>query len=393
MSQFHERGKVRNVLIIHSSYRSSRPSGENLTVASIAKVIESTGRQVRIWGSSTDDLVASRARRVRLGVEMLLGGRDITAFREAVSWADSVQIHNAFPVLGLAEISELLRSGKPVVRVTHNFRMSCLAGTHSRVGGKCFKCAPRSYGSGIRHGCYNDSKLASALVARVSSALDSLWASPQTRFVAISEFMRDYLIDVGFAKNRIEVIPNFVSERPLVASEAAEAVFVGRLSAEKGVEVLLETWRLNPNLPRLNVIGIGPLSDQVLQASEVDSRIKFFGHLDSGEVEAACSASRVLIAPAVWAEPFGRVVAEAYARGQFVVCTREGGMAEMVLHQDAGAYCEPTSESIAETVLMSLDIPFQRTQESALQLWSSRYSPTAGYDAWDSFYSWRLHHA
>jgi glycosyltransferase involved in cell wall biosynthesis len=116
-----------------------------------------------------------------------------------------------------------------------------------------------------------------------------------------------------------------------VAADAKthDVVFVGRLSAEKGVPLVLDLARARPQL-RFALIGSGPLEDEVRGAAATLDNVDVLGLLSNREVLDVMASSRVVAVPAAWSEPFGRVAAEALSVGTPPVVSARGGLPEVV---------------------------------------------------------------
>jgi glycosyltransferase involved in cell wall biosynthesis len=93
------------------------------------------------------------------------------------------------------------------------------------------------------------------------------WDKP-TVYVALTAFARDMFIEAGLPPDKLVVKPNFVDPDPGAGTGSGDyAVFVGRLSVEKGVQTLLSAWRVAGPQVRLLIIGDGPLASTVAAAT------------------------------------------------------------------------------------------------------------------------------
>lgn len=174
------------------------------------------------------------------------------------------------------------------------------------------------------------------------------------RVVAVSEALRDRLVDLGIAPERIVVQHNGVDgqrfslrdrgavrEQLGVPTERPMICCVGRLSHEKGVDVLLEAMgRLAAAGRRdvdLRLIGGGD-EEAALRARVgqlgIEQQVHFHGMRPHDEIPAWISASDVLCLPSR-REGCPNVVLEALASGRPVVASRVGGVPELI-HGDNG---------------------------------------------------------
>jgi glycosyltransferase involved in cell wall biosynthesis len=153
------------------------------------------------------------------------------------------------------------------------------------------------------------------------------WYRHVRLFLALNEFTRGQYIRGGFPAHKIRVKPNFVAdpgprERPPSASRTV--LFVGRLSREKGLEVLLDAWRtVGDEQFELVVVGDGPLRVELERASP--RNVRFMGQVPPSEVEQLMLRSRALVFPSIAYEAQPMVVLHALASGLPVLASKLGG--------------------------------------------------------------------
>jgi len=168
------------------------------------------------------------------------------------------------------------------------------------------------------------------------------WTRTVDCYVALSEFARRKFIEGGLPGEKIAVKPNFVYPDPGDGTGTGEyALFVGRLSPQKGLSTLLAAWERLPTTIPLVVIGDGPLS-YLLSAPRLRScSIQYRGRLPRDQTLAAIKRAHVLIFPSEWYEPFGLAIVEAFACGTPVICSRLGAMQEIVQDGFTGLHFNP----------------------------------------------------
>lgn len=330
------------IYIAHNAYQQS--GGEDAVVAAEAELLRSAGHEVTVGIVSNDEISGITAKlRTFIDAPGSAGraawiGRELERTR-----AEILHVHNFFPLLTPAIHEEAARRGLAVVQTLHNYRLLCAAATFLRKSEICEKCSGDQRHWGVIHRCYRHSLPGSIALYRMQeeSRRRRVWHDTVHRFIALSRFARDKYIAAGFPADRIVVKPNFVapSSAPLPATRHG-ALFVGRLSPEKGVGVLLEAWRRLPDIP-LTVVGDGPEHDRLVATAP--SNVTFTGPLPRPEVEARMRAAAVLVVPSIWYEPFGLVVAEAMATGLPVAATRIGALPELVEPGVTGALFTPGS--------------------------------------------------
>nr|MCU0717466.1 glycosyltransferase family 4 protein [Pirellula sp.] len=146
----------------------------------------------------------------------------------------------------------------------------------------------------------------------------------------------------GFPSESLLVRSNFVATDVGMNSQPGEnAVFIGRLSGEKGVSTVLEAWQKRRIDIPLIIIGDGP-DRAALEAEAVGNpNIVFTGRLSTQNVTQHLVNARVLIMPSICFETFGRTMAEAFAQGIPVIASRLGTMIELVDNGRNGFLFEP----------------------------------------------------
>jgi len=136
-------------------------------------------------------------------------------------------------------------------------------------------------------------------------------------------------------------------------SKVINFLYVGLLSKNKGIDILLQTFNKyeNKNV-RLTICGSGPLTKMVHQYCGFDQRITYLGQLSSLELSKQYDISDVLIIPSLWDEPFGRVVIEANVHGSVVIGSNRGGIPEIISSIGAGCIFDMNK---SETLLKSIE--------------------------------------
>jgi glycosyltransferase involved in cell wall biosynthesis len=270
---------------------------------------------------------------------------------------DVIHFHNTFPLLSPSVYSASASYAIPVVQTLHNFRLLCPNGLFYRDGHVCEDCMGRFFPwPGVLHACYRRSRPASGVVAAMLSfhRLLGTWEKRVDTYIVLTNHAKEKFIQGGLPKEKVVVRPNFVDPDPGGSEGEAKpyALFVGRLSQEKGVRILLTAWGFARGIP-LVMIGDGPLSSELegLVKSRELSNVKLIGHQPHPRVLGALKGARFLIVPSVCHEAFSLAVVEAFAAGVPVVASRLGAMAEIVDDRRTGLLFEPgNAEDLADKV-------------------------------------------
>ena len=296
---------------------------------------------------------------------------------------DIVHFHNTFPLMSPAAYYGVRNAGAAVVQTLHNFRFLCPGANFFRDGQVCEKCITKSIPlPGAIHKCYRDSALASSAIVAMLSTHRAMgtYQNAVDAYITPTRFARDKFIAGGLPADKIVVKPNFVHPDPGIAAGGGAggyAIFVGRLSHEKGLDTLLDAWRDHADLPPLKIVGDGPLADQVKAAVASNSRIEWLGRRAMNEVFDLIGNAAVLVFPSECYETFGRTAVEAFAKGTPVVASGHGAPADVVDHGRTGLLFKPgDSNDLAAKVqqMMSDDAMRLRMREEVRREYEAKYT-------------------
>lgn len=248
---------------------------------------------------------------------------------------DVVHIHNFFSVISPSVYYACKEEGVPVVQTLHNYRLACPAASFYRDGKICEECLDRGPFHAVKYGCYRESKLATAALATMLEVhrRKNTWTEMVDCYVALTEFAREKMIQGGLPADKIRVKPNFVLPDPGPrTSDGDYALFVGRLVDLKGVGTLIKAWSKLPASIPLVIAGDGPYRREMekLISDFKLANVDYRGRLSRNETLATMKGARFLMFPSEWYEGFPVTIAESFACGVPVLCSRLGGMQELV---------------------------------------------------------------
>ncbi len=372
------------ILAIHNSYQ--QPGGEDQVFLAEASLLERYGHQVVRYSKHNDR--AAGMNRLALAGTALWNNSTYRDLRVLIrrERPDVAHFHNTFPLVSPAGYYAAKAEGVPVVQTLHNYRLLCPNALFFRDGGVCEDCMGKAITwPGVVHKCYRGSRAASGLVTAMLATHRALrtWTDMVDVYIALTEFARRKFIEGGLPEERMTVKPNFVDPDPGPGtSDDGHALFVGRLSPEKGVDTLLAAWeRLRGRVP-LKIVGDGPLKGQVVAAADRHPWVVYLGHKRAEEVHELMKEASVLIFPSGWYETFGRVAAEAFATATPVIAADIGAIAELVEHGRVGLRFRPgDSEDLAAQVDWFLFHPevHARMRRQARAEFEARYTAERNY--------------
>lgn len=324
------------VLVVHNRYRSGQPSGENSVVDQEVELLAAAGHEVGLFERRSDDIAAmslAGKATVPLRVPWNPVTRTELTARLRARRPDVVHIHNTFPLISPSVLAACVDAGVPAVATLHNYTMICPPGTLYRDGRVCTECVGTAPFPAVRHGCYRNSRLATAPMA-VSVAMNRRrWWSTVNRFFCISGTQREILVRAGMPASRLTVKHNFVNDPGVRRANPGEHIlFLGRLTAEKGVELLMSAWDAcggKLGVP-LVLAGAGPLRDEVESWARGRDDVRYVGLRSKKECRDLIARAVAVVAPSTWLEAFGLVVVEAMAAGVPAVAPAHGAFTELV---------------------------------------------------------------
>lgn len=329
------------VLVVHNRYQ--QRGGEDAVVDAEARLLAANGIEVQRFDAD-NDAIQGFVTKIQVSVGQFgVPTAAQSRFRNALSVfrPDVVHVHNWFPTLSPSLFNICSRENVPVVHTLHNYRLLCVNATLFRDGHVCEDCVGTTFRTpGILHSCYRGSAAGSAVATAGMLTHWSLgtWSRSIDRFVALTEFARHKLVEGGLPSDKVIVKPNFIDPDPGPgAGRGGYFLFVGRLTEEKGLRVLLECWKHGQDLPKLKIAGTGPLENEVRAAVATMPNVEWLGARSSEEVIELMAEASALLCPSQWYEGMPRVVIESLAVGTPVIGSSIGCYLEMIVEGETGA--------------------------------------------------------
>jgi glycosyltransferase involved in cell wall biosynthesis len=376
------------ILVAHNRYQ--KPGGEDAVFQNETALLESYGHEVTRYTASNDDvgqysLPVLAAKTIWNTASM----RDVRAVLQRTR-PDVIHVHNTFQLISPSIYSAAKAEGIPVVQTLHNFRLLCPAAILRRAGHVCEECVgTATRWPSVVHGCYRDSRATTAVVATMLTTHRMLgtWQQKIARYIAQSQFAKQKFVQDGWPADKIVVKPNFLPSDP-GGSEARQgfALFVGRLSEEKGVGTLLKAVRGMPGHFSLKIAGQGPLQPADTTA---DSGVVWLGHQSRLQILHLMKTARVLVMPSEWYESCPMTIIEALASGLPVITTRIGTMPEMVTDGVTGLLVPPAdADALGRAITWALGHPaeMEAMGKRARDEFELKYTPDQNYRALMAIY-------
>jgi len=332
------------IFISHNRYQ--QPGGEDAVFEAEKALLEQMGHEVIPFVEDNARLNGMNPLQAALNA---IWSREAQEKIRRLIWERKPKVahfHNTFLMISPAAYYACKEAGVPVVQTLHNYRLICPGALLMRGGQVCEDCVGRAVPlPGVVHGCWRGSRAQTAVVAAMLTVhrAAKTWTQQVDCYITLTEFARRKFIEGGLPAEKIVVKPNFVDPDPGVGRhEGGYALFVGRLSPEKGVRTLLRAWRLLKGVS-LKLVGDGPLRAEVeaFVKREGLKGVEALGRRPREEVFELMREARVLVFPSEWYEGFPMTIAEAFACGLPVIASRLGAMAEIVKDGRTGLHFHP----------------------------------------------------
>jgi glycosyltransferase involved in cell wall biosynthesis len=383
-----DRDRLR-VLVLHNAYR--QRGGEDRVVELEYELLRAAGHSVILEHVSNDQISGPAAQWQAFLHAPYAPARKVW-MRDILDRVrpDIVHVHNFFPLLSPSVHEAAADAGVAVVQTLHNYRPICASATLSRNGKGCEKCLDSSRNWALVHRCYQGSLPASLALVRMQNSAFSrnIWSEKVHRFIALTAFGRDKFIAGGLPADRVALKPNFAPDHGTPREHGRRgALFVGRLSREKGVDVLLRAWRQVPDCV-LTVVGEGPDLETLMASAPPN--VRFLGRRSPDDLRQIMGAAQLLVLPSLWPEGFPLTLVEAFAAGLPVLGSRLGAMAELI---DPGKTGELFTAGDADDLaararaLLSSPRPLAQLGQNARSTYEKLYTPEANLRRLEAIYA------
>lgn len=366
------------ILVAHNAYQ--HRGGEDAVVEAEIALLRGYGHEVEIYHQHNDALNGMpRAAAAVNAVWSQDSAREVDALCDRFQ-PDVIHAHNTFPLISPSLYWVASRRGLPMVQTLHNFRLICPQAIFLRNGKICEDCVGKVPWRAVVHKCYRESAAQSAVVTGMLTMHRAIgtYRDRVTRYIALNTFARDKYVEGGLPANLFRIKPNFV-ESAIVPTwnDRRGGMYVGRLSSEKGLEVLAEAVRLSEG-SEVDVIGSGPL--EALARDAFGER--YLGYRPLDEIMQRMGTARFLVLPSICYENSPRTIVEAFASGLPVIATRLGALADIVEDGVTGLLFNPgDGADLAAKMAWASGHPEEmaRMGKAARAEYEAKYTPQRNY--------------
>lgn len=365
------------ILVVHNSYQLK--GGEDAVVENEVELLQSNGHEVYLLKICNDQIQGLK-RKLNTAIGSIFSFSGYMRMSRSIDsmQPDIVHVHNYFPLLSPSVFFACKRKRVPVVHTLHNYRAICPTAflmhrgevvEHSIKGGPWWALRERVYKKSLLGTFFLVSMI--AFNRKIGT-----WKNCVDVFIALTDFSKKKFVEAGWPEDLILVKPNFVKKVEVTeVKRAPYALFVGRLSEEKGIPFLIEAFKSSGDL-ELRVVGQGPLESLVEKSS--GENIRYLGRLSGSSVAEQMAEASCLVMASTWYEGFPMVIVEAMSSGLPIVVPKLGSMSVIVPHKKAGLHYVPgNQESLISSVAKILKDKeiFDLLSTGAYKEYQEKYTP------------------
>lgn len=373
------------VLVCHNRYQ--QRGGEDSVFESEVELLRTFGHDVETFVRDNEGL-ESRGK-LKLLADTIWSSESHAELSDAIRTfrPDVIHVHNTFARLSPSIYSAAASLHVPVVQTLHNFRLLCPQALLMRESKVCEDCVGHLPWRGVMHGCYRGSRAQTAALAAAVTVHRALgtWSSKVSRYIALNDFCKEVFVRGGLPRDRLRVKPNFVEDRHLDPSTGSdEFLYVGRLSIEKGIDVLSSALAIAPDV-KCHVVGTGEMDEAI----RMRPNAVMYGWQDGASINDLMHHHLALVMPSVWYENFPRTLVEAFSAGLPVVASRLGAMAALIEDGLTGLLFNPGDPGDLAAKLewaRAHHLEMHRMGENARREYEQKYTPARNHEQLLSIY-------
>lgn len=375
------------VLIVHNYYQ--QRGGEDVVVETETDLLRRKGEDVRLWTRNNSEIFSCNP------IEKILS---LWNSRWSVSSykiikqilrefrPDIVHVHNTYFLITPSIYYACKEENVPAVQSLFNYRLICANALLLRNNQPCDLCLHRSRLHAVRYACYGHSRFLSGMVVRMQNYhwRKGTWTQQVEGYITSNEYNRQKHIAAGIPAEKIYLKPHIIRPpQPPTARNKDFVFYVGRLSPEKGLRVLLEAWKELRAIP-LKIMGDGPLLGELRKfvGDHQLRHVEILGYRPDAEFQKILERTKIMVVPSICNDNFPRTIVEAYAYGVPVLASRLSGIKEFVRDYKTGVLFEagnaPDLASKARWMVEDTD-RLERMGEAAYNEYQMNYTADKNY--------------
>lgn len=371
------------------------------------KLLEWTGNQVCYFSVARDENIpcqqaeyfitdTSRKSKVR-GLFSYFYNAEAARKLERLIIAERPDIAHAHLMWGCTApaIFKVLRKYHiPLVHTAHDYRMVCPAYTFFNKGKICEDCKGRKFYMCAVNRCSKGSFVMSTMMA-TEIYYRNIFFNPAVcidGLIYVSSFAKEIHEKYAPQLKRIPSIVLYNCTRKANVGEKKRGgyfLYFGRLSHEKGVEVIVDVFGKLPAL-KLKVAGTGPMEMELRKMADGCQNIEFLGFKQGEELDELRRNAQFVIVPSQWYENNPMTIVESYSFGTPVIGSKLGGIPEIIEEGKTGFLFESDRVDNLANVLMRVNNlsqdEYQAMSDNAYCFYEQHFSAESHYKKLTGFY-------
>ena len=380
------------ILIVHNYYQI--PGGEDTVVANEKKLLESHGHEVVLYTRHNSELKSlSKVQKLLLPVSTIFNYQTYKEVKKLIlaEKINIMHVHNTLNIISPSVYYAAFSCRIPVVQTIHNFRLLCPGATFFRDGEICEECLKKGLLCAVKHKCYRGSRIQTLACVLSSWIHRAIGTYRKLNYICLTEFNKEKILNLKqIQESKVFIKPNFVTNNNIEktldsGNRKNQMIYVGRLEEIKGVDILLEAWRiLGKDAPQLIMCGTGPMMEWCREYVEKWSlaNVTIAGFVENEKVRQMIAESQALILPTQVYEGFPMTILEAMSVGTPVIGAHLGNVGTLVKENVNGICFDSKSAEDLACAVRRLNVSY----DSVLACYEELYSPEANYNTLKGIY-------
>ncbi|MBN1127119.1 MAG: glycosyltransferase family 4 protein [Sedimentisphaerales bacterium] len=368
------------IALVHNSYASF--SGEEMMLGRISGLLQSYGHEVFHFFRSSQEIGKSLVHKAHAFFAGIYSPSRAFEMNEFISRykPDLIQVQNVYPLISPSVLVAAHLKHIPIVMRCANYRLICPNGLFMTRGKVCQKCSGGHEWQCVLRNCEKSLWKSTGYALRNYMARKYGWFRNNVNvYIAQTEFQKRCLVENGYDPARIRVLPNMIEEHPITSETGSYVAYVGRISREKGLDTLINAASLLPDIP-IRIAGSGPETNRLKQLA--GTNVQFMDFLQGPRLDTFFANARLVVLCSTCFEGFPSAILEAMSRGKPVICSKIGGLPEIVEKGKTGFLFEPGNAEELASIINDLwnrsDLISQLGQQASMVA-RQRYSPAKYY--------------
>jgi len=267
---------------------------------------------------------------------------------------DIIHLHNIYHQISPSILAPAKKRGIKIIMHLHDYKLFCPNYKLYTQNSFCERCRDGNYRHCLEYRCL-DNSYSRSLIAYIEMwfhhRVKKYYENGIDRFISPSEFVKNEAIKFSWPAEKISVLLNFVDcSEELTSNKEDYLLYYGRLSNEKGVDLLLRALKQLPE-SRLKIVGIGLEEENLKKLSKkykLENQVEFLGFKFGAELDSLISSAKAVIIPSRWPENMPFTLLESLSMGTPVIAARVGGLPEVIKDGENGFLFE--SENVDDLV-------------------------------------------